>query len=140
MTTVLRRSFILGRLSPNTGRARIGLRIKALLPCVSSWRISIVNSEGMRADPASNFRQFCAAEADRRHSMHDSPDRCRSFTLWGLLDGTMRHAVGCGGSGSRGGASIILDRRYRQMHAVGQKSSSVKTTIRPETILPSQVA
>src|SRR5947209_8243357 len=83
MTTVLRRSFILGRLSPNTGRARIGLRIKALLPCVSSWRISIVNSEGPRADPASTFREFCAPEADRRHSMHDSPDRCRSITLNG---------------------------------------------------------
>src|SRR2546423_10851718 len=104
MTTVLRRSFILGRLSPNTGRARIGLRIKALLPCVSSWRISSVNSEGPRADPASNFREFCAAEADRRDSMHDSPDRCRSITLNGLLDGTMRHTVGRGGSGSRGGA------------------------------------
>ena len=24
----------------------------------------------------------------------------------GLLDGTMRHAVGCGGSGSRGGAAV----------------------------------
>src|SRR5213082_1538512 len=105
MTTVLRRSFILGRLSPNTGRARIGLRIKALLPCVSSWRISIVNSEGPRADPASNFREFCAAEADRRHSMHNSPDRCRSITLNGTpKDGTMRHPVGRGGSGSRGGA------------------------------------